>query len=90
MTEHTPARQSGARIRVVYTTSDHWRSVRRFNTLEAARMFAHEWVGRHPDVGRYYAASHDGVSKIEVEGCSLKELFPEPVFAETSNRESEL
>jgi len=65
-------------IRVVYSSIDHCRKVRSFKTLTGARKFAQLWVGQHPTIGSCYAVSDDGVGKVTVDGCTLRDLFPEP------------
>jgi hypothetical protein len=64
-------------IKVRYSSIDHFRKVRSFKTLEGARKFATNYVGENPSIGEWggYAVSDDGVGKIEVDGCSLQELF---------------
>jgi hypothetical protein len=64
-------------INVVYSSVDGCRTKRTFTTIEAARKFAHHWVGPHPEIGRGYAASGDGIGKITVSGASLADLFPD-------------
>lgn len=63
-------------IYVTYTAVDGYRAKRKFNTLKYARSFAHDRVGAHPDMGRAYAVSNDGIGKVEVTGCTLGDLFP--------------
>lgn len=65
-------------FKVRYATVDHCRGSRTFKTLAGARKFAVERVGEHPEFGRTYAVSADGVGKITVEGCTLAELFAGP------------
>ena len=65
-------------IKVRYSTIDRFSQTRRFKTLEGARKFAVYYVGEHPEMGSSYAVSDDGVGKITVEGCTLRELFKEP------------
>jgi len=61
-------------ITVRYSSIDHYRETRRFKTIEAACRYAIMRVGV-PEFGSGYAVSADGVGKIEVEGCTLVELF---------------
>lgn len=68
-------------IKVTYTSVDRYTRSQRFKTLEQAQRFAHRWVGEHPEIGRSYAISGDGIGKITVKGASLSDLFPEPVAA---------
>lgn len=63
-------------IKVRYSSIDHFRQTRRYTTLAGARLYAHRWIGAHPEMGTHYAISGDGVGKIEVTGCTLAELFP--------------
>jgi hypothetical protein len=65
-------------IRVRYSSCDGCSEVRKYKALAAARTFAHKMVGAHPDLGRTYAVSFDGIGKVEVEGATLADLFPEP------------
>lgn len=63
-------------IIVYYSSIDGCRETRKYKTLEGARRFAQEMIGRTPEMGSYYAVSGDGVGKIEVKGVLLRELFP--------------
>jgi hypothetical protein len=65
------------KIEVTYSSIDHYEKTSTFKTLAGAQKFAQKYVGPHPDMGMGYAVSNDGVGKIEVYGCSIKELFPE-------------
>lgn len=64
------------RITVRYSSVDGCFKTRTYHTLKGAQKFAQKWVGRHPEIGRTYAVSFDGVGKIEVEGATLADLFP--------------
>jgi hypothetical protein len=64
-------------IKIKYTSIDGVRTVRSFSTLAAARGFAQDRVGQHPDIGSTYAVSFDGVGKIEASGVPLADLFGE-------------
>lgn len=67
-------------ITLRYTSIDGVRSTRRYANLSKARRFAHLQIGAHPEIGRGYAVSGDGVGKVEVvEGTTLAELFPSAV-----------
>lgn len=66
-------------IRVRYSSIDGASRARTFTTIEAARTFAHHWVGTTPEMGGHYAISGDGIGKIEVRGSTLATLFPEAV-----------
>jgi hypothetical protein len=63
------------KIKVRYSSIDHFRQTRTFKTLEGARKYAADRVGDNPDMGSHYAVSFDGIGKITVEGCTLQELF---------------
>jgi hypothetical protein len=65
------------RIKVGYNSIDGSRDVKTYALIEAARTFAHHWVGPHPEIGRGYAVSGDGIGKITVSGASLADLFPD-------------
>jgi hypothetical protein len=62
-------------ITVYYTACDGSRITRSYKTIEGARKFAKEYVGASPEIGGLYAVSGDGVGRVEVEGCTLWELF---------------
>jgi hypothetical protein len=63
-------------IKITYTSIDGVRKARTFKTINAARAFAHDWVGPHHDVeGGHYAVSDDGVGKITWSGITRRELF---------------
>jgi hypothetical protein len=62
-------------IVVSYRAVDGYRAKRKYKSLAGARKYAVERVGPNPDFGSHYAVSDDGVGVIEVDGCSLKELF---------------
>jgi len=67
-------------IRVRYSSIDGASSrARTFTTIEAARRFAHQWIGTTPEMGGHYAISGDDIGKIEVRGTILATLFPEAV-----------
>jgi hypothetical protein len=72
-------------ITVTYSAVDGVYDHRRYATLRNARTFAHKMVGHHPELGRHYAVSGDGIGKIAVAGCTLNELFP----METTNMTTE-
>jgi hypothetical protein len=63
------------RITVRYTSVDGARIVRTYKTLAGARRFAVDYVGEYPGFGFGYAISDDGIGKIEVSGCTLRQLF---------------
>lgn len=68
-------------ITVYLSTIDHHREKRTYKTLAGARAFAFKYVGTNAEFGQLgslgggYAVSSDGVCKVEVSGCTLKELF---------------
>ena len=62
-------------ITVTYSSIDGYRQRRQFKTLKGASAYATKWVGKDADFGSSYAVSFDGVGKVTVDGCSLKELF---------------
>jgi hypothetical protein len=64
-------------IKVIYQAVDGYRKTATFRTLKGAQRFAHNWVSARPDVGSYYAVSPDGIGRVMVEGCSIREIFPE-------------
>ena len=65
-------------IKVRYSSIDHFSKTRRFKTLAGAQKFAQRYVGETPEVSLHfgYAVSGDGVGKIEVDGCTILDLFP--------------
>ena len=70
------------KITLYFSTVDGSNTVKRFDTVEAARAVAYERVGEHPTfgggaLGSGYAISDDGVVKVEAYGVLLTELFPE-------------
>ena len=66
-------------IVVRYSAVDGAKLVRTFKSLAGARRFAVKMVGETPEIGSFYAVDFDGVGKVVVEGCTLKELFAAPV-----------
>ncbi len=64
-------------IKVRYSTIDRFTETRKFKTLDGARKFAQNWIGRHPEIGGHYAVSGDGIGKITVSGATLADLFPQ-------------
>lgn len=69
-------------IHLRYSSIDGHVEVESFSCLADAQRFAHHWVGPHPEIGRNYAISGDGISKIEAMGISLVALFPSPDSSE--------
>jgi hypothetical protein len=66
-------------IKVRYSSIDGHGRLAKFKTLNGASRFARKWIGDHPDIGRSYAVSDDGIGKITVSGATLAELFPATV-----------
>jgi len=62
-------------ISVTYESIDHCRKTRKFKTLKGAQAFAQKYVGKHPEMGSFYAVSGDGVGKITAHGVNLTDLF---------------
>lgn len=78
-------------IKVKYSSDGRTSKWRSFRTLGRARVFAQYWVGKNPDIGPTYAASRDGIGKIEVKGATLADLFSDAnVEPEVSPREIEI
>jgi len=65
-------------ITVRYAAVDGYTARRAFKTVEAARRYAVERVGKNPDTCGSYAVSDDGVGTVRVQGCTLAELFGQP------------
>ena len=62
-------------IIVRFAATDGYTARRAFKTVEAARRYAVERVGKNPEAYGSYAVSDDGVGTIRVEGCTLAALF---------------
>ena len=63
-------------IKLVYLSVDGFRKSKQFKRLAGARKYAQEMVGKHPEIGSFYAVSSDGVGTIRnVSGCRLADLF---------------
>lgn len=62
-------------IKVRYSSIDGFSKRRSFKTIKAARAFAVRYVGETPELGSTYAVSFDGIGKVTVTGCTLRELF---------------
>ena len=69
-------------IRLRYRSVDGCTKKQKFTSLADAQRFAHHWIGPHPEIGRGYAISGDGIGKIEAAGVTLAALFPEPGIKE--------
>jgi hypothetical protein len=64
-------------IALEYRSLDGVRKTTGFATLEAARDYAHKWVGEHPECTKAYAVSDDGIGMVKpMRGCTLADLFP--------------
>lgn len=63
-------------IIVIYRSADRCYIKNKYATLRGARTFAQRYVGPTPTLGSNYAVSDDGIGTIYVEGCSLRDLFP--------------
>ena len=72
-------------IRLRYSSVDGHDEEQAFSALTDAQRFAHDWIGPHPEIGRGYAVSGDGIGKIEARGISLAALFPAPGSAEPAS-----
>lgn len=66
-------------IILLYCSIDGCAIEETFHALADAQRFAHHWVGEHPELGRGYAVSGDGIGKIRAWGVSLADLFPPPM-----------
>ena len=71
-------------LTVRYFAIDGARINRQFKSLKGARTFAAKYVGENPDFGGNYAVSSDGIGKITVKGCTIRELFAAPAAAPAS------
>lgn len=76
-------------IHILYTAVDGARMNRKFKTMPGARKFAHNMVGRYPEIGNHYAVSGDGIGKIEVTGATLTQLFASESLSGWANFEPE-
>ncbi len=72
-------------IRLRYSSVDGHAEEKTFSSVADAQRFAHHWIGPHPEIGRGYAVSGDGIGKIEARGISLAALFPPPGGAEPAS-----
>jgi hypothetical protein len=64
-------------ISVHYESIDGYYEARTCETIDGARAWAMHWVGQHPTLGMAYAVSDDGVGKVTVHGCNIRDVFPE-------------
>lgn len=64
-------------LKLIYSSIDGYRKVYPCASMAELRKLAYHWVGENADVGRYYAVSFDGIGKVEVEGCTIRDVFPE-------------
>jgi hypothetical protein len=62
-------------ITVYYKSIDGVRKHEVCQDLQHAREWASYWVGKHPTVGSSYAVSDDGIGKVSVAGCTIRDLF---------------
>ena len=62
-------------ITVYYSSIDGARKHEVCKDLQHAREWASYWVGKHPTVGSNYAVSDDGIGKVNVTGCNIRDLF---------------
>jgi len=65
------------KIKISYRATDGYSKTKTYTTLKGAMKYAHDMLGKHPDMGGGYAVSFDGVGRITVTGCTISELFPE-------------
>jgi len=72
-------------IRLRYSSVDGHAEEKTFSSVAEAQRFAHNWIGSHPEIGRGYAVSGDGIGKIEAKGITLAVLFPAPGSAEPAS-----
>ncbi len=72
-------------IRLRYSSVDGHAEEKTFSSVADAQRFAHDWIGPHPEIGRGYAVSGDGIGKIEAKGITLAVLFPPPGSAEPAS-----
>ena len=59
-----------------YTSIDGCTIEETYHSIADAQEFAHHWIGEHPEIGRGYAVSGDGIGKIQAWGVTLAALFP--------------
>ena len=64
-------------ITLSYAAIDGHFTQRAFTSLHEAQAFATDRVGGTPEVGTSYAVSADGVGRIDWEGCSASDLWPD-------------
>lgn len=64
---------------VTYRSLDGYTETRTYYTLDGARRFAHKWVGALAESSEQfqYAVSWDGIGRITVRGCNIRDLFPQ-------------
>jgi hypothetical protein len=66
----------GQELTLHYHSIDGFSETRKYKTLWRAQLRAHYWVGETPELGSWYAVSFDGVGRISVDGCTIRDLFP--------------
>jgi hypothetical protein len=64
-------------IKIYFQSCDGCRRVKNFKSLRGARKAAQDYVGAHPEMGRDYAISGDGIGKVQVVGATLADIFPD-------------
>ena len=64
-------------IKITWSAVDGYHQSKVCNTIEEAREFAHHWAGEHCDVGTTYAVANDGMGTIRVEGCYIRDIYPQ-------------
>lgn len=62
-------------ISITYLAVDGFTETRAFETHAEARTYAVHWIGAHPEIGRSYAISGDGIGRITAEGIAIHDLF---------------
>ena len=63
-------------IQCYYTASDGYITNAKFDNIKDASTWCRDWIGDHPDIGRHYAVSFDGIGTIHVQGALLDDIFP--------------
>jgi hypothetical protein len=70
-----PVKTPGS-VTLSFATVDGVRKILSYDSVEAARVAAHDWVGEAPTFGSDYAISDDGVVRVSVNGATLTDIFP--------------
>ena len=63
-------------IKTTYRAIDGYTEEQVFSDLDDAITYAHKQIGSKVEIGSGYAVSYDGVGKITVIGCLLKDIWP--------------